>query len=427
LRVVTFVLINPSRLLQNETVLNLPIGCNELIVFDSNARWIAQQSEARWSNSDSDRVFLKHLPDNRFDDDLKVAMGTLSQQRSEFVLFATDGDALLAKANVKNPSTVETRDIGETNEFTYSPRGSTAKRNPELAILLIHIENYELTQNCLESLSQTTFAGKQIYLLENASCNFSALKLFLNHESSIMLFSTARTSYCSSFNILADFAIRDGAKYLFVSNNDTRNHSKRIFETLISKLSDSMVMVSPSIFDFNGNLLRSNSVTHFGIPFNLATEAYVTTAAHWRAVDGFTTAFNIYCEDVDLLMRTNRMGLDGCYAAGVSLEHLQNGATRKKVFLRTFFYLRNVVWLQKRKSAYRLRNIIYFGLQEAVAMMSWAFKQVKEGDLYPLLVTPWFLCAGLVVGVLASPKSNSKSQLVRALKRPKWELKYMIR
>jgi len=425
--VVTFILINPSHSLSDGTTLQLPQFCDELIVFDTNAQWVARQSEARWANGCKDRIFLKHLPKKHFTSNLAEAISVIGANRTKVVVYTKWSDLQDSPLRIQNLSNFEIRDVEETKHFEYAPNRSRDTQAPDLAILLIHIDNYELTHNCLLSLANTSFNSRQVYVLENASQNFSALRLFIENKSLIMIFATARSSYCSSFNILADFAIRDGAKYLFVSNNDTRNHSENIFETLISKLSGSIVMASPSIFDFERNLLRSDTVTHFGVAFNLATEAYVTPSAHWTGVGGFTTDFNIYCEDVDLLMRTNRLGLDGCYADNVSLEHLQNGATRKKVFLRTYFYMRNVIWIQKNKASSRIKNIVYFGLQEALAMTLWAIRQAKNRDFYPLLVAPWFLFAGLLVGVATSPRKNSNSQLVRTLKRSKWELKYRIR
>lgn len=422
----THVLLNPSKAFPEFTE-NYVVGeQSQVIIFDTDARWVARESEKRWSSGRTDRVFLKHW------DTKEVGVEAIQEIVASFTdnysFYSSDFKKLqtlsaLGKEALSFDALNSVFAVGVLLETEPIPQSEES----QLGILLIHIEAFEITQECIDSLENTVYRDKQIYLLENASANLSALKLFLRNPLVHMLFATARSSYCNSFNLLADFAIRDGSHYLFVSNNDTRGHSPKIFNNLISEIENQFGMVSPVIYDFEHVLLRSDMVTHFGVQFSLATEAFVIPSKLWQEVDGFTNAFNIYCEDVDLLLRVRAAGKEGKYDQRVQMEHLQNGATRKKVFLRTYFYIRNVIWLQKRKKTNLLYNVAYFTTQESLAMLKWAKQQTANKDIYPIVATPFFLIAGIIVGLFTFPRKNKKSDLHKALLRSRWELKYKVR
>lgn len=422
----THVLLNPSQAFPEFTETFFADETSQLIIFDTDARWVARESKKRWASGRTDRVFLKHWKTHEISiDAIEEIVSSHCEKYSIYSSATKRAKTLIAPGKEQLGFDKFYSLFPEPNSRVTDSNSQSAES--QLGILLIHIEAFEITQECIDSLANTVYHDKKIYLLENASHNLSALKLFLLNPLVQMLFATARSSYCNSFNLLADFAIRDGSKFLFVSNNDTRRHSPEIFQNLISGIDEIFGMVSPVIYDFDHVLLRSDMVTHFGVQFSLATEAYVIPAALWQEVDGFTNAFNIYCEDVDLLLRVRAAGKEGKYDQRVHMEHLQNGATRKKVFLRTYFYIRNVIWLQKRKKKNFLYNIAYFTAQETLALLKWAQRQTVNRDYYPIITTPLFLLSGIVVGLFTFPRKNKKSDLHKALLRSRWELKYKVR
>jgi GT2 family glycosyltransferase len=398
------------------------------IVIDANGRWVASTAEERWARGAVDRVFLRagDISDSAV---LNEFLQELSRQKN-FIHFVTSerDERVLAHSLLSHPEITA----------TFSRFGSTVSPSPaitstsntlqkKLGVLLVHIQSYDITRDCLVSLESTTYENKQIFLLENASANFSALRLFLEFPSVVFLFGTARISYCNSFNLLADFAIRQGSDYLFVSNNDTRGHSPHIFEALTSGIAGNIGMVSPKVYDFDHVLLRSGVVNHFGVDFSLATEAYVISAQLWQQVDGFSNSFNIYGEDVDLLLRVRALGKEGRYEESVELEHLQNGVTRNKVFIRAFFYMRNVVWLQKRRNVRVAYDIAYYSAQESIQLLLWAGRLAAKRDVYPLFSVIILVPTGILVGIFTKPKRNRHSDLSRALRRSTWELKFKVR
>ena len=109
------------------------------------------------------------------------------------------------------------------------------------------------------------------------------------------------------------------------------------------------------------------------------------------------------------------------------MEHLQNGATRNKVFIRTFFYMRNIVWVQKRRKVRVAYDTAYFSAQEAIQLLFWAGRLVAKGDLYPFFAVLVLVPTAVLAGIFTRPKRNRRSDLSRALRRSNWELKFKVR
>jgi GT2 family glycosyltransferase len=431
------VLVNPSQSVSEASQGHI-VAMNQgpTIVVDSNRPWIASRAEERWATGAVDRLFLRALDisdsvilqefvaeiaraENPIhfvvsERDEKIVRGALHSRPEVTVAFSRFGSGSPSKAvSASAPSAV------------ISPGNASLQK--KLGVLLIHIQSYDITRDCLVSLESTTYENKQIFVLENASANFSALRLFLEFPSVVFLFGTARISYCASFNLLADFAIRQGSQYLFISNNDTRAHSPDIFEALTSGLAGNIGMVSPKVYDFDHVLLRSGVVNHFGVDFSLATEAYVISAELWQQVDGFANSFNIYGEDVDLLLRVRALGKEGRYEESVEMEHLQNGVTRNKVFIRAFFYMRNIVWLQKRRNVRVAYDIAYYSAQESIQLFLWAWRLALKRDVYPIFSVIFLVPTGILAGIVTRPHRNQDSDLSKALRRSTWELKFKVR
>jgi len=433
------VMVNPSQS-STEASMGLAVARagQATVVIDKNRPWIASLAEQRWEAAADDRVFLKAV-----DIDDVVMLDEFLRELARattiahFVTSASD-ERRVRQALLEHPvlhatfSCFDDDDslsgIANIHHASAEPVSPSALSDQKkLGVLLIHIESYEITRACLSSIEATTYVPKTVFLLENASSNFSALRLFFEFPAVIFLFGTARISYCNSFNLLGDVAIRHGCEFLFVSNNDTRGHSPNIFEALISGITGAIGMFSPKVYDFDHSLLRSGTVNHFGVNFSLATEAYVISAALWKQVEGFTNSFNIYCEDVDLLLRVRALGKEGRYDDSVELEHLQNGVTRNKVFIRSYFYMRNIVWLQKARNVRLVYDIAYFSAQESIQLLLWAGRLAKKGDFYPLLAVIVFVPSGILAGMFSRPRRNKRSDLAKALKRSRWELKFTIR
>jgi GT2 family glycosyltransferase len=431
------VLVNPSQS-EGESAQGHIVATNQgpTIVVDSNRPWIASRAEERWATGAVDRVFLRAL-DVSDSVILQEFVKEIARAENSIHFFVSERDEkVVREALHSHPEvTVAFSRFGSDPASTSVPPAAHApvispskvSWQKTLGLLLIHIEAYDITRECLSSLEATTYENKKIFVLENASANFSALRLFLEFPSVVFLFGTARISYCASFNLLADFAIRRGSEYLFVSNNDTRGHSPNIFEALTSGIAGNIGMVSPKVYDFDHVLLRSGVVNHFGVDFSLATEAYVISAELWQQVDGFANSFNIYGEDVDLLLRVRALGKEGRYEESVEMEHLQNGVTGNKVFIRTFFYMRNIVWLQKRRNVRVAYDIAYYSAQESIQLFLWAWRLALKRDVYPFFSVIVLVPTGILAGIVTRPHRNEDSDLSEALRRSTWELKFKVR
>jgi GT2 family glycosyltransferase len=365
-----------------------------VVVVDSDRSYLAHWAAEHWASASGARAVFVHCD---VDDTARMS----SIQR------------LVADA----PST-------DSSVPSADPESTTSGR---VGVILIQFNAHDLTAACLESLYETTYSDKQVYLLENASSDLSTLQLFLEFPRLQVITAIARTSYCNAFNLLADIASRGGCAYLFFVNNDTRGFSPDLFEHLISDLSPEIALVSPRIYDFTQADIHWRPRTKWGISWDLATEAYLVDAAVWNRLGGFTSSFVMYCEDLDFLLRLRAIGMDARLNTDVKLDHMGGAAVRTMLFVPTFFYMRNLLWLQRRAFGKLGRSEVSNVAQSvrATVVQSASLLRSKEFTLGARKLA--YVAAGLTAGVLTRPRDNRPGEMAESLRRSTWPLKFRIR
>jgi len=229
---------------------------------------------------------------------------------------------------------------------------------PSVGVLIRQWDSFKLTRQCLESLHQANILAMKngelevsYYLVDDASSDDSFLRLFLEFPFIKVVRMVSKVEYCLSFNILAEKAINEGCKYVFLVNNDTRNFSQNFLLSLVSTALNSnnlYSIVSPLVRGFDGASFFDGTKRDFaGINFPIATEAYLVSGELWRSINGFNLNLVRYCEDLDMLRRAGSLSTFVSADFSANLEHLGNGSSRRQVFVPTFFYVRNLFWIQK--------------------------------------------------------------------------------
>lgn len=391
----------PASLLSN------PVGS------ERDLSWLLEPTAAgSFVITDPDRAYLAHWAAEHW--------SSASGARVVFVHCATDDTTRMAEITrlIEEAPTTRSPSSGEANDPPSTGR---------VGVLLIQFNAHDLTAACLESLYETSYDNTEVYLLENASSDLSTLQLFLEFPNLQVITAIARTSYCNAFNLLADKASRDGSSYLFFVNNDTRGFSPDIFEHLIADLSDEIAVVSPRIYDFTQADIHWRPRTKWGISWDLATEAYLVDAAVWNRLGGFTSSFVMYCEDLDLLLRLRSIGMDARLNTDVKLDHMGGAAVRTMLFVPTFFYMRNLLWLQRRAFGSLGRDEVSNVLPSVRATAVQTARLLKTKDVTLGARKLAYLACGLAAGALTRPRPNRPGEMAASLRRSTWPLKFRIR
>ena len=384
-----------------------------IVIVDENKSYLANLSAEYWKLGLENRVFFLNFNYNNF---LMIQefVNIINIYCDEFYFFG-DNKTWFDRLNCDLIDNSKVLPIFKTK--------IVANRNTKLSklgILLIQFNAFELTKSCIESLLKTSFNCKSIYLLENSSKDFSSLKLFLEFKNLLVITAISRISYCQSFNILANFAIRAGCDYLFITNNDTKDFSKNIFEILIRNISKKVMLVSPKILDFTQRDIHWRPRYKFGVSFDLATEAYLVSSRIWTKIGGFNNNFIMYFEDLDLLLRVRSLGGEASLIDEVKLNHLGNGATRTQIFIPTFIYLRNLIWLQKNRKDRKGTDIIrYFAL--------YALRKFKNSHFKDKPLIIFYILLAFIVGIIFNSDSFKRRDMYESLRRSHFEFKYLLK
>jgi GT2 family glycosyltransferase len=295
----------------------------------------------------------------------------------------------------------------------------TRDSKTRVGILIRQWDAYELTRQCIEDIVKSSVPSIDngeieisIMVFDDASSDNSFLKLFLEFPNIQIVRSVARAEYCLAFNILAKKAIREGCSYLFIVNNDTKNFSSNCLTSMIRVAQSSAnknSIVSPIVRGFDGASFFDGKPRNFaGLQFPIATEAYLVSSEIWKSLNGFNLNLVRYCEDLDFINRALNSGAFVGADYFSDLEHLGNGSSRRQVFTPTYFFIRNLFWIQKLygKSIYRtavLKDVLIRRIRPEIrkALLEIIFSSRKRG--YVRLI---YILWGLIKGVFGKPKSK---------------------
>lgn len=110
-------------------------------------------------------------------------------------------------------------------------------------VILVNYNNYELTIDCVESVTESSYRNLSIVIVDNASSDDSYYFLkskYSNCGNIYVINSSENKGFSAGNNIGIKFALSNGADYIMLLNNDTVIDEKMI-EILHSKASKNNV------------------------------------------------------------------------------------------------------------------------------------------------------------------------------------------
>ena len=120
----------------------------------------------------------------------------------------------------------------------------------KVAILLINFRTVEFTEQCISSLKKISYHSSKIYVLDNGSQDNSSKKLKRIKGINLSI-SNTNLGFAEGNNILIRKAIKDGADYVILLNNDTVVKEDFISELLtVAESSSDIGIVGPKIYYF---------------------------------------------------------------------------------------------------------------------------------------------------------------------------------
>lgn len=218
--------------------------------------------------------------------------------------------------------------------------------NPKFYVVLLNHNNYDYTKDCINSLQKCTYSNIKILVVDDCSSDRSIDNLLLDYPDIEFIQNIENLHYCKSFNVGIRHALSNGADYIFLVNNDTKDFSANYFEVVLSEFlaDDSLGMVGSKCIDYIGGVRRDATASiRFGLIMDTPTEGYVIKADVFRKIGGLNEFLIIYMEDLDFIVRMRYAGFKTKINTDISFAHMGGVATSKRPYYSTYLRTRNIV------------------------------------------------------------------------------------
>jgi len=218
--------------------------------------------------------------------------------------------------------------------------------NPKFYVVLLNHNNYDYTKDCIDSLQTCTYANIKILVVDDCSSDRSIDNLLFDYPDVEFIQNIENLHYCKSFNVGIRHALSNGADYIFLVNNDTKDFSANYFEVVLSEFKSdySIGMVGSKCIDYVGGVRRDEKASiRFGLSMDTPTEGYVIKADVFRKIGGLNEFLIIYMEDLDFIVRMRSAGFKTKINTDISFAHMGGVATSKRPYYSTYLRTRNIV------------------------------------------------------------------------------------
>lgn len=249
-------------------------------------------------------------------------------------------------------------------------------------IILVNYNNYKLTIDCIDSVFKSTYKEYSIVVVDNASTDGSFCILsnvYKNEDKVFILKSTENNGFSAGNNIGINFALKNGADYIMLLNNDTVI-DKNMIEILHSRANDSTVTTPKMYYYSNPNIIwyaggelnyKSGKIKHIGLDKadnkKYDTEkicSFVTGCCMMIHKDIFKKVgmldenYFMYGEDVDYSIKLTNAGTKMLFLPNAKLWHKVGGSSASSK-LNIYYDTRNKLLLMDKYNFSNIAKYIY--------------------------------------------------------------------
>ncbi len=276
---------------------------------------------------------------------------------------------------------------------------------PLFYIVSAHHNTLEMTREFLNSLKKLSYQNFKVVLIDDGSTDGSGYVLKNEYPWVKLLFNTYSKKYVYSMNKGIKYALNNGADYIFVANNDTRNYSVDYIQVIIKKFMEDLKtgMVTSIVYKYNGEIEFDGKEQHiFGVVVNMHGTGYSVKREVFEKIGFFDQALVNGFENEDFFMRFINAGFKAVTIDNVSYQHKGQGTANNIVFYPTYFDMRNLIWFTKKynKNA-KLRKQIKLFIEMIIARSYYSKKfrkYVKYNDFKNIFLEIKAIVYGLFDG-----------------------------
>lgn len=235
----------------------------------------------------------------------------------------------------------------------------------ELAVILVNYGSPTETIACYHSLRRSTLPDVSIFIVDNGSTAESAQPLASSCDGAMLLPSPTNAGFAEGNNIGLREALRHGARFLLLLNNDTEVAENALEELLLFARAHPSAGViggkilyhqTPSVLWSAGGYFNEHSAMggHYGLgrrdgpAFSMPRRCSFVSGCCMllrrelvESVGMLDASYFAYVEDADLCMRARRAGFEVWYAPSAVITHKVSRTASWDSPLYIYFNLRN--------------------------------------------------------------------------------------
>lgn len=257
-------------------------------------------------------------------------------------------------------------------------------------VILVNYKNASMTIDCITSIKQSSYDNYHIVVIDNASNDGSYLKLvneYCNDSYITIIEARENNGFSAGNNIGIDYAIKNGADYIMLLNNDTVIDPLMI--TLLHGKASPNTVTLPLMFYYSepnkiwyagGEIdYKKGLIKHWGqdskdiVKYNKDKECSFMTGCCAlistniiNQVGLLDEHYFMYGEDVDYSIRLQKSGVKILYAPAAKLWHKVGGSSVSSK-LNIYYDTRNKLILMDKynfpiyaKISYRVKILLLY-------------------------------------------------------------------
>lgn len=291
----------------------------------------------------------------------------------------------------------------------------------KVAIIILNWNSYDVTQDCLRSLSKIDIQGilPMVYVVDNASSDGSAEKLVQRFPDIQLLQNTDNLGFTGGNNVGITKGLEDGCDFFWILNNDT-TVDRYSLSSLLDAMKDESVGIAVSKIYFSrgheyhyhrykpsqrGRVIwyaggridwQNMYASHRGVDevddgqYNREEETEFATGCSFlirkkvvKKIGMFDDRYFAYFEDIDLSLRVKRAGFFIRFVPDSIIWHLNAGSTsRPGNSFQQYYQTRNRFLTGMLYAPPRTKFAL---IREGVRLLIWGTKAQKQGISHAFL------------------------------------------
>lgn len=254
-------------------------------------------------------------------------------------------------------------------DLTSVPTDKPLSHHPKVSIIMLVWNSYDVTRDCLLSLRKLNYPAFETVLVDNGSVDGSGERIAREFPEVQFIRNEQNLGFTGGNNVGMRYALKKGANYLLLLNNDTIVSPNFLTEMIrVAETSEQIGMVVPKIYYFEpsdkiwyagGAYVRWKTFPiHFGVrqrddgSYNEIKEVSFATGCALlvrgetaRKVGLLDDTFFLSYEDVDWSARTLEAGYKAMYVPSSVIWHRDSYDTKRNAGMarREFYNIRNAV------------------------------------------------------------------------------------